>query len=59
MQVPSVIVIVSCLRVNECGVSDRLDLPELTSIQLGYNALEFEDDESSTLIMRSDSHRVY
>ena len=53
MQVPSVIVIVSCLRVNECGVSDRLDLPELTSIQLGYNALEFEDDESSTLIMRS------
>ena len=53
MQVPSVIVIVLCLRVNECGVSDRLDLPELTSIQLGYNALEFEDDESSTLIMRS------
>ena len=53
MQVPSVIVIVSCLRVNECGVSDRLDLPELISIQLGYNALEFEDDESSTLIMRS------
>ena len=47
------IVLVLCLRVTECDVSDRLDLPELTSIQMGYNALEFEDDASTTLILRS------
>ena len=31
-----------------------LDLPELTSIQLGYDAFQFGDVESSTLVMRSD-----
>ena len=48
------IVIVLCLRVNDCDVSDWLDLPELTSIQMGMDAFKFkEDDESATLIMRS------
>ena len=48
------IVLVPCLRVNDCDVIDRLDLPELTSIQLGDDAFQFNsDDASSTLIMRS------
>ena len=34
------------------------NLPELTSIQMGYSAFRFKYGESSTLIMRSDSHRV-
>ena len=46
-------VLVLCLRVIDCDVSDWIDLPELTSIQMGYNALTFNDDASSTLIMRS------
>ena len=46
-------VLVLCLRVNDCDVSDSLDLPELTSIQMGRDALEFKDDASTTLIMRS------
>ena len=53
------IVLVLCLRVIDCDVSDLLDLPELTSIQLGESVFRFnEDDDSSTLIMRSDSHGV-
>ena len=52
----SIIVLVSCLRVIDCGVSDWIDLPELTSIQMGESAFYFYyNDESSTLIMRSDS----
>ena len=40
-------------------VSDWIDLPELTSIQMGENAFYFKDDiESSTLAMRSNSHWV-
>ena len=43
-----------CLRVIDCDVNDWLDLPELTSIQMGYAAFIFDDeDDSSTLIMRS------
>ena len=35
----------------------EIDLPELTSIQMGNSAFMFnEDDASSTLIMRSDFH---
>ena len=50
----SMVVLVLCLRVNDCDVSDSLDLPELTSIQMGNNAFVFkENDASSTLIMRS------
>ncbi len=50
-------VLVLCLRVIDCDVSDWIDLPELTSIQMGsdgYSAFAFKDDGSSTLIMRSD-----
>ena len=47
-----------CLRVIDCDVSDWIDLPELTSIQLGRDAFEFKRDESSTLIMQSVSHQV-
>ena len=50
----SIGVLVLCLRVIDCDVSDWIDLPELTSIQLGYSAFEFNpDDVSTTLIMRS------
>ena len=58
MQVHSVIVLVLCLRVIDCDVSDWIDLPELTSIQMGRDAFEFKRDESSTLIMQSVSHQV-
>ena len=37
----------------DCDVSDCLDLPELTSIEMGEDAFWFNYDESSTLIMRS------
>ena len=47
-----------CLRVIDCTVSDWLDLPELTSIQMGYEAFRFKNDASSTLIMRSDCMNV-
>ena len=47
------IVLVLCLRVIDCDVNDWLDLPELISIQMGYEAFWFKDDASSTLIMRS------
>ena len=46
-----------CLRVISSSSTDGLDLPELTSIQMGsdgYSAFAFKDDGSSTLIMRSD-----
>ena len=48
-----------CLRVIDCDVSDRLDLPELTSIQMGFYAFWFNgNDASSTLIMRSAEMNV-
>ena len=53
MKERSTCVLVLCLRVIDCDESDLTDLPELTSIQMGNNALEFNDDASSTLIMRS------
>ena len=56
--VHSSIVLVLCLRVIDCDVSDWLDLPELTSIQMGYEAVEFKNDASTTLIMRSDEMNV-
>ena len=55
----SVIVIVLCLRVIDCDVIDWLDLPELTSIQVGDLAFTYDmDDASSTLIMQSDCVNV-
>ena len=56
--VHSVYVLVLCLRVIDCDVSDRIDLPELTSIQMGESAFEFYGGDSSTLIMRSDCENV-
>ena len=54
-------VLVLCLRVIDCDVSDCLDLPELTSIQVGsddFSAFRFtEFIDSTTLIMRGDSAR--
>ena len=40
----------------DCDVSDWIDLPELTSIQLGQSTFEFNDDVSATLVLRSASH---
>ena len=37
----------------DCDVSDWIDLPELTSIQMGWRAFQFKDASSTTLIMRS------
>ena len=52
------IVLVLCLRVIDRDVSDWLDLPELTSIQMGGWAFKFKVD-ASTLIMRSDYRSDY
>ena len=41
-----------CLRVNLGGWFHRIDLPELTSIQLGWSALSFKDIDNATLIMK-------
>ena len=49
----SVIVLVQCLRVNGLRRDWWIDLPELTSIQLGGSAFWFDDDDSTELIMRS------
>ena len=52
-------VLVLCLRVNDCDMSDWIDLPELTSILMGHDVFVFNYfDYSSTLIMRSDSCQV-
>ena len=53
------IVLELCSRVIDCDVSDRLDLPELTSIYMGYDAFGFcLLVVSSTLIMRSAKMNV-
>lgn len=36
-------------------MGDRIDLPELESIELDYAAFSFKDHDESTLIMRSAS----
>ena len=48
------IALVWCLRVNDCDVSDLIELPELQSVSCGGGGLCFIEDASSTLIMRSD-----
>ena len=47
-------VIVLCLRVNDMKREWGIDLPELTSIRLGYCTFSFCGGESTELIMRSD-----
>ncbi|KAM7456280.1 hypothetical protein BLSTO_02958 [Blastocystis sp. subtype 1] len=42
----------------ECSRAVFENLPELTSIRLGGNAFQFNDDESSELIMRSGDDEV-
>ena len=55
----SMIVLVQCLRVNGLKREWWIDLPELTSIRLGYFAFTFKDDDDSTeLIMRSDGYEM-
>ena len=51
-------VLVLCLRVNQPEGEWWVDLPELTSIQLGLSAFCFKYDYSSELIMRSISTRM-
>ena len=46
-------VLVLCLRVSDCDMSDWIDLPELESIKLYGYAFEFGDDASSVISMRS------
>ena len=47
-----------CLRVNDMKRELGIDLPELTSIRLGYCAFCFCGGESSELIMRSEHTTV-
>ena len=47
------IVLVLCLRVSDCDVSDWIDLPELTSIQMGEDVFYYASLElKSSLIHR-------
>ena len=55
----STIVLSLCLRVTVYRLSDRIDLPELESIQMEKWSLRYMDNgEFSSLIMRSDSRYV-
>lgn len=48
-----------CLRVNKENGSDVIDLPELVSMRLGWNALTFnEESDDSVLVMKSEGHRM-
>lgn len=47
------------LRVNKENGSDVIDLPELVSMRLGWNALTFnEESDDSVLVMKSEGHRM-
>ena len=48
----------SYLRVNDVKREWWIDLPELTSIQLGSGVFQFRDDDSSILVMRSGDDNV-
>ena len=52
------IVLVQYLRVNGLKREWWIDLPELTSIQLGYNAFCFKSNAYTELIMRSDDDEM-
>ncbi|KAM7455455.1 hypothetical protein BLSTO_03790 [Blastocystis sp. subtype 1] len=43
---------------NQCSRAVFENLPELISIQLGWTALYFKDDDSTELIMRSDDDEM-
>ena len=43
---------VLCLRVGVVGCCNEADLPLLRSIQLGWSAFRFNNDVSSTLIVK-------
>ena len=47
-----------CLMVCVVDRADEADLPELQSIQMSENAFQFNNDDSSMLVMRSDSMNV-
>ena len=44
---------------SDCdGLTSGIDLPTLSSIQLGWSALTFKDISNSTLIMKSVPYRL-
>ena len=45
---------VLCLRVRVVGCCNGIDLPLLRSIQLGWSAFRFNNDVSSTLILKGN-----
>ena len=45
---------VLCLRVRVVGCYNGIDLPLLRSIQLGWSAFRFNNDASSTLILKGN-----
>ena len=48
-------VLVLCLRVNDCDVGDWLDLPELTSIQMGDSAFHYASSlELKSIVIYSE-----
>lgn len=55
MGILSQILVVLYLIVKDITGFDCVDLPELTSIQLGYNAFKFRNP--SYLVMRSECKR--
>ena len=54
----SIVVIVLCTRVVSFDSYDWLDLPELVSIYMEYDAFRFSKNSWDTLIMRSDERRM-
>ena len=54
----SIVVIVLRTRVVSFDLCDWLDLPELVSIYMEYDAFRFNNDSWDTLIMRSDERRM-
>ena len=52
-------VLMWCLRVSDWDGIDGVDLPEVTSIQMGVSSFSFVlSDDSALLIMRSVSRKV-
>ena len=49
----SSIVLVLCLRVIECDVSDWIDLPELTSILIGNDAFYYASLELKSILIQN------
>ena len=52
-------VLMWCLRVSDWDGIDGVDLPEVTSIQMGVSTFSFgSSDDSALLVMRSVSRKV-